>query len=87
MSVLLTVSFAGLAFAGALSLARVLRPGSLVDRVLGLDFFVLVVATGVVVGAVARQADAFIPIVVVVSLLAFVATATVARYIEQRGAR
>lgn len=86
MSALLTASLATLGLAGVLALARVLRPGSLADRVLGLDFFVTTVATGIVVGAVVRDTTVFVPIVVVVALLAFVATVTVARYIERRGA-
>lgn len=86
MSMLLVLSFGGLAAAGALGLARVLRPGTLVDRVLGLDFFVVVMAAGLALGAVARDDDSFLPIVIVVALLAFVATVAVARYVERRGA-
>lgn len=86
MSPLVVLSLAALAGAGLLALGRVVRPGSLADRVLGLDFFVVTVATAIVVGAVARDSAVFVPIVVVVALLAFVATATVARYIERRGA-
>lgn len=86
MSPLVVLSLAALAGAGLLALGRVVRPGSLADRVLGLDFFVVTVATAIVVGAVARDSVVFVPIVVVVALLAFVATATVARYIERRGA-
>ena len=86
MSVLMTLSFAGLLFAGASGLVRVLRAGSLADRVLGLDFYVIVLATGIVLGAVRRESGVYLPIVIVVGLLAFVATVTVARYIERRGA-
>jgi len=86
VSPLLWVSMAVLAFAALGGLARVLRAGSLADRVLGLDFFVVTVAIGLVVGAVIRETTVFVPIVVVVALLAFVGTATVARYIERRGA-
>jgi multicomponent Na+:H+ antiporter subunit F len=86
MSIILALSFAGLLLAALLGLARILRSGSLADRVLGMDFFVLVIAAGVILGAVRRGNDFFVPIVVVVALLAFVATTTVARYIERRGA-
>lgn len=86
MSPLLALSLAALVFAAAMGLARVLRSGSLVDRVLGLDFFVTTIAAGIVVGAVVRETSVFVPIVVVVALLAFVATASVARYVERRGA-
>lgn len=86
MSVLLALSFAGILFAAALGLVRVLRTGSLADRVLGLDFFVIVIATGLVLGSVARETGLYLPVVIVVALLAFVTTVTVARFIEQRGA-
>jgi multicomponent Na+:H+ antiporter subunit F len=86
VSPLLALSLVALVFAAAMGLARVLRSGSLVDRVLGLDFFVTTIAAGVVVGAVVRGTSVFVPIVVVVALLAFVATASVARYVERRGA-
>ncbi|MCB1005309.1 MAG: monovalent cation/H+ antiporter complex subunit F [Acidimicrobiales bacterium] len=86
MTPILWCSLAALAIAAISALVRVLRPGSLTDRVLGLDFFVTVVATGLVVAAVVRGTVAFVPIVVVVALLAFIATASVARFIERRGA-
>ena len=86
MSVLLALSFAGILFAAALGLVRVLRTGSLADRVLGLDFFVIVIATGLVLGSVARETGLYLPVVIVVALLAFVTTVTVARFIERRGA-
>ncbi len=86
MSVLMMLSFGGILFAAVLGLARVLRAGSLADRVLGLDFYVIVIATGLVLGSVARDTGLYLPIVIVVALLAFVTTVTVARYIERRGA-
>lgn len=86
VTVLQGISMGLLAFAGVLGLLRVLRPGSLVDRSLGLDFFVTTVAIGIVVGAVVSRTTVYVPIVVVVTLLAFVATVSVARFIERRGA-
>lgn len=86
MSALMVVNFVGLAMAAVLALARVLRRGSLADRALGLDVFVTVVAAGVVLGSVRVDSTVFLPIVVVAALLAFVATVTVARFIEERGA-
>jgi multicomponent Na+:H+ antiporter subunit F len=86
MSALMVVNFVGLAVAAVLALARVLRRGSLADRALGLDVFITVVAAGVVLGSIRADSAVFLPIVVVVALLAFVATVTVARFIEERGA-
>ena len=86
MSTLQAMSMGLLALAALSGLARVLRAGSLADRALGLDFFVITVAIGIVVAAGATGATVYVPIVVVVTLLAFVATVSVARYIERRGA-
>lgn len=76
-----------LAISGILSVARVVRDGSIPDKVLGADTFVLVVIAGVATGAGITADTAFLDILVAVTLLAFIATITVARYVERRGAR
>jgi multisubunit Na+/H+ antiporter MnhF subunit len=86
MSPILWSSLALLSAAGASALIRSLRSGSLADRVLGIDFFITTVATGLVVAAVETGSVVYLPLVVVVALLAFIATASVARFIELRGA-
>ena len=68
--------------AGVLSAARALRRGSIADRTLGLDLFVVVVATAVTVRAARSGVAWFLPLVTVVALLAFVATVTIARFLE-----
>lgn len=80
-------TMAMLAIAGVLALVRVGRDGSLPDKVLGADTLILVLASSIAAGAgVTRQAS-FLDSLVVVTLLSFVGTITVARYIERRGAR
>lgn len=80
-------TMAMLSLAGILALLRVGKGGSLPDKVLGADTLILVLASGIAAGAgVARDAS-FLDALVVVTLLGFAGTITVARYIERRGAR
>jgi len=78
--------YAVLAVAVTGYVARILRPGtSLADRMVALDSM-LVAFVGILAVFTARtgradHADALL----IVSLLAFLATVTVARYIERRG--
>lgn len=76
-----------LAIAGALALFRVGRGGSLPDKVLGADTLILVLAAGIAAGAGITRQVAFLDALVVITMLGFVGTITVARYVERRGAR
>jgi multicomponent Na+:H+ antiporter subunit F len=73
-----------LAFAGVLCLARLVRPGSVADRIVALDTFLVVTVSGVAVTAL-RVGGAFLDLVVVTCLVAFTGTLIAARYIEERG--
>lgn len=76
-----------LAAAAILAVVRVGRDGSLPDKVLGADTLILVLASGVAAGAGVTRSEAFLDVLVVVTLLSFVGTITVARFVERRGAR
>lgn len=77
------VTTTALAVAAVLSIARLLRRGTVADRTLGLDMLVVVLAAAVVIGAAADgDRTAFLTVVTVVALLAFVATVTIARFLE-----
>lgn len=76
-----------LALAGILAVIRVGRGGSLPDKVLGADTLILVVAGGIAAGAGVARSEVFLDALLVVTMLGFVATITVARYVERRGAR
>ncbi len=84
--VLEIATLALLGAAGLLCVARVARRGSIPDKVLGADTFVVVVTAGIAAGAGITEEPTFLDALVVVTLLAFVATITVARYVERRGA-
>ena len=70
-----------------LALARVGRGGSLPDKVLGADTLILVLSSGIAAGAGITLETAFLDALVVLTLLGFIGTITVARYVERRGAR
>lgn len=76
-----------LAISGALAVIRVGRGGSLPDKVLGADTLILVIASAVAAGAGITEDPTFLDVLVVVTLLGFAGTITVARYVERRGAR
>lgn len=81
------LTLAMLALSGVLALVRVARDGSLPDKVLGADTLILVLAGGVAAGSGITHDDSFLDVLVVVTMLGFVGTITVARYVERRGAR
>ncbi len=76
-----------LAAAGALAVLRVGRSGSLPDKVLGLDTVTVVVASAIAAGAGIAQTASYIDALLVVTMLSFIGTITVARYVERRGGR
>lgn len=66
---------------------RLVRGPSLSDRVIGLDGLVIVGVAAVAVRAMATGNGAFLPVLVVVTLVGFVGTAASARFIEGRADR
>lgn len=75
-----------LVVAAVLCMARMLRMGSLADRIVALDSLLLVVASGLAVQAARTGDGTYLNAMVVVALLGFVGTALVALFIERRGA-
>jgi multicomponent Na+:H+ antiporter subunit F len=86
MIVLSGVAFAVLALSALLCLARLVRGRSVADRIVALDLLLVITVMGIAVGALATRSGVFLDVLVVVSLLGFVGTVTVARYMERRGA-
>jgi multicomponent Na+:H+ antiporter subunit F len=86
MTLVVTVCLGMLAVAALLTLLRAVRRGvSLADRVVALDVFLTIIVTGIAAAAIRSDSALFLDVLVVVSLLGFVATITVARFIERRG--
>lgn len=76
--VLLTLAALGFGY-------RLLAGPSLTDRVVGLDGLLLVGVSAIVLRAMETDSGVFLPVALVVTLVSFVSTAVVARFIEGRG--
>lgn len=86
--VVYAVAMGQLCAAGLLALTRIVRArSSLADRVIGLDLLLVTIGSGVALFAAHTGDAVFFEIVVAAALLGFVTTATVARFVERRGAR
>ncbi|GAY07831.1 monovalent cation/H+ antiporter complex subunit F [Pseudonocardia sp. N23] len=86
MTVVFTVTLAILAAAGLLTMLRLLRGPTTLDRITALDVLaVLIVCGGAVYVAINRDGSN-IPLLAAVALIGFVGSATAARLVE-RGER
>ena len=86
MSAVLVVCFAGLGAAAVLALVRLVLGPSVPDRIVALDVLVQIIVAGIAVAAAVTRDGTYLSLLVAVSLLAFVGTVTVGRFIERRGA-
>lgn len=85
MSSIFAICFGSLAVAALLALVRVLRPGSLADRIVGLDFLV-VVLVGALALESARTGDGLLlDLLVMTTLLGFLGTVTLSGFLARRG--
>jgi multicomponent Na+:H+ antiporter subunit F len=81
-----TIALAGLAVSAVLCMARLVRSGSLADRIVALDSLLVVLVSGIAVQAARTGDGTYLDVLVVTALLGFLGTVTVARFIERRGA-
>lgn len=72
--------------AAALCVIRLIRGGSLADRIVALDALLVVMVLGLAVLAARTGEDTYLDAMVVAALLGFTGTALVAKFIERRGA-
>jgi len=63
---------------------RLMRGPSIVDRVIAVDGLLVVGAAALVANSMRTGVGAFVPVAVVTSLVGFVSTSVVARYVERR---
>jgi multisubunit Na+/H+ antiporter MnhF subunit len=82
---MIEVSLVALAVAGALFTYRLVVGPTLADRVNALNGLLIAGTCSIVAHAVDTGRGAFLPIIVVITLVGFVGTAMVARFIEGRG--
>ena len=76
----------GLVVAALMCLVRLVRGPSVPDRIVALDVLVQVVVAGIAVAAAVTRDGTYLSVLVAVSLLGFVGTVSVGRFIERRGA-
>lgn len=74
-----------LGLAGLIATAHVIRSRNLGDRAAGIDLLVAVVLNGLAVGVALTQDDLTAALLLIIALLAFLGSVTIARYIEERG--
>lgn len=81
MTVVYVLAYGLLGGGVLLSLVRLSRGPSLLDRVVATDTLLVIIAAGLAVHAALQRDPTLVPVLVVVSLLAFVGSISVARYV------
>ncbi|MDP2290984.1 MAG: monovalent cation/H+ antiporter complex subunit F [Actinomycetota bacterium] len=82
---MITVSLIALSLAAVLFMYRLLIGPTLADRVNALNGMLIAGTCAIAAHAADTGRGAFLPILVVITLVGFVGTAMVARFIESRG--
>ena len=81
MTVVGVVAYVLLGSGALLALTRLALGPSLLDRVVATDTLLVIIAAGLAVHAALERDPTVIPVLVVVSLLAFVGSVSIARYV------
>lgn len=81
---MITATFVVLLAAGALFALRAMRGPSIVDRMLAMDGMLVVGMITIAAEAVRTGSGTYLPVVLILTLVGFVSTAIVARYVERR---
>lgn len=74
-----------LAAAGLLTTVHVIRARNLVDRAVGVDMLVAIILNSLAVSIALTGDDLVAALLLIIGLLAFLGSVTIARYIEERG--
>ena len=85
MTVVFVITLALLAAAAAMALAAALRGPTSADRMLAVDLLLIVLSAGLAAGAALTGRVVLLPVVLIVSLVAFVGTVVVGRTLEREG--
>ncbi len=86
ITVIVATSMTLLLAAAALCVGSALKPASVPNRVVALDLLLVVVILGIGVLTFQTASGLFVNLLVVLSLIGFVGTIVVARFVERRGA-
>ena len=81
MDVVSVIAYALLGGGALLALVRLALGPSLLDRVVATDTLLVIISAGLAVYAALERDPTVVPVLVVVSLLAFVGSVSIARYV------
>lgn len=84
MSIVFDIAFGMLSLAGLLSIVRLLRGRSTMDRIVALDVFVTLVVAATAVGMAMRSDGSNIALAAAFALLAFTGSISAARLVEKK---
>jgi multisubunit Na+/H+ antiporter MnhF subunit len=80
----IAATYAVLLVAGALFAFRALRGPSIVDRVIAIDGLLVVGMITIAAESARTGSGVYLPVLLILTLVGFISTAIVARYIESR---
>lgn len=87
MEVVTSICLGLLGLAGLLCVLRIIKGESVAHRVIALDTLLIVIVVAVAVAAARTGSGTYLDVLLVVALVAFIGTTSVARFIERRGTR
>lgn len=87
MTIVVIICAVMLAIAGLLCMTRLLYGPTLADRVVALDALLVVAVIAIGVWTAGTGRGTYVEALLIVALVAFIGTTTVARFIERRGSK
>lgn len=85
MTAIATAALVVLAMCGIGCTVHLARSRTIADRVVALDLLLITIVVGIAVDAARTGRGAFLDLLVLFALVAFIGTVSAARFIEQRG--
>jgi multicomponent Na+:H+ antiporter subunit F len=84
MDLVLVIVGAILTVAAAVAIFRVVKGPSILDRVMGIDVLLAIVCAGIIADMAVRKHQDNMTLVVIISLVGFIGSVAVARYVIDR---
>lgn len=84
MDVVLVIVGAILTSAAAVAIFRIVKGPSILDRVMGIDVLLAIVCAGIIADMAVRKHQDNMTLVVIISLVGFIGSVAVARYVIDR---
>jgi multicomponent Na+:H+ antiporter subunit F len=81
--VLVTVAIV-LTFSAAVAISRIVKGPSILDRVIAIDVLLAIVCAGLIADMAVREHQANLTLVIIISLIGFIGSVTVARFVIDR---